>query len=81
MCVLVEWQDAILRHVALWGDRDPIGPPQRFSSKFVKCVVAPTPIYDFAEHLEALQWRTPFQVICDAGARAVTAGEVGCRWL
>ena len=30
-------------------------------------VLAFVTAYDFAQHLKALRWRTPFQPICDAG--------------
>jgi hypothetical protein len=32
-------------------------------------VLAFVTAYDFAKHLKALRWRTPFQAICDARAK------------
>lgn len=32
-------------------------------------VLAFVAAYNFAEHLKALQWRTPYKVICDAWIR------------
>jgi hypothetical protein len=32
-------------------------------------VLAFVQTYNFAKHLKALQWRTPFQAICDAWAK------------
>jgi hypothetical protein len=45
-------------------------------SSLQKHLLAFVTAYDFAKHLKALRWRTPFQAICDAWQRDPSAFKI-----
>ena len=44
-------------------------------------VLAFVTAYNFAKHLKALRWRTPYQVICEAWTKAPSTFKINLRHL
>ncbi len=66
----------VLKSGCRWCDcPQAYGPPTTISNRFVLTA------YNFAKHLKALRWRTPYQVICEAWTKKPSIFKINPRHL